>query len=39
MAEKLTDKQQWALEHRECARREGLTLNADARVQARPSGA
>ena len=36
MAEKLTAKQQWALEHRECSRREGLTLSAYARVHGLP---
>ena len=32
MAEKLTAKQRWALEHREGSRREGLTLSAYAGV-------
>ena len=32
MAEKLTEKQQWALEHREGSRRAGLTLSAYAGV-------
>ena len=36
MAEELTAKQQWALEHREGSRREGLTLSAYARVHGLP---
>ena len=36
MAEKLTEKQQWALEHREGSRREGLTLSAYAGVHGLP---